>query len=342
MTEQFHSNGSDARGPALSPADAAVVDKLLGREGAEPPGGTLPGDGALDAAREGRVQEWLKVLSATPVPAASDDLLERTLAAVQRDRMRIPAAAASREVDLTPHVRRRWSRRIAEFGAMAVAASILLAVVFVGLQQSHHSQARVACAQNLSSVGKGIESYAGDFGGQLPVLAMPASHNWIQSNEPGTAHTNAANLLPAIQGKYLTLANLQCAGVTQRRTGGQTGAGRPDDVTSDYSYLHVYGTGTSKPRWNGSATLIVLADRNPLFVGQGVPVTVTAEDTNHNSPNHGGKGNYLVRGDASVTWETTPNVGGDNVWTVNHGSQRVLAYSGMEMPASAADAFLCP
>jgi hypothetical protein len=341
MTEEFHSNGngSEPRGPALSPAEAAVVDKLLGRDSAlgEDPHAVLRAGTEEDAARTRRVQEWLKVLDAAAVPAPSEDLLARTLAAVQTDRMRLPEPASSREVDVMPHVRRRWSRRIAEFASMAVAASILLAVIFVGLQQSKHSQARIACAQNLKAAIGGIAAYSADNAGQLPMLAMPASYNWMQSNEQGTAHTNAANLLPAIQAKYLTLANLQCAGVMQRRP-----ASRPDDVVSDYSYAHVYGTGTSRPRWTGSSALVVLADRNPLFVAERMPLTVTVEETNRNSPNHGGKGNYVAHGDTSVSWETTPNVGGDNLWTVNHSGQRVVAYTGTEMPASAADAFVCP
>lgn len=339
MTEKFNNQNGNGHptpppsGLALAPADAAAVDGLLGyEEGA-----------ARDAPREQRVREWLKVLAAAPVPEPADDLLERTLAAVQRDRMRLPAEQEPADVDVMPHVRRRWSRRIAEFAAMAVAASILGAVVFIGLQQSHHAQARVACAQNLGLLAKGLGAYAADNGGQLPALATPATHNWMQSNEAGTAHTNAANLLPAINGKYLSLANLQCAGVTSRRE-----PAHPDDVVSDYSYAHVYNTGAARPRWNRSPATIVLADRNPLFTAEMAPVTVTLDQTNRNSPNHGGKGNYLVRADGTVTWETSPNVrgtggaGGDNLWTVNHASQRVLAYTGTEMPASATDVFLVP
>jgi hypothetical protein len=314
-------------GPTLSAADAAVVDKVLG-------GDESAAGGAVDAAREARVREWLKVVGTAAAPAAREDLAQRTMEAVSRDRMRVPAA---REVDVMPHVRRRWQRRIAEIGAMAVAASIVVAVVVVGLKQSNVSTRRVACAQNLAVVAQGLGAYAADNGGALPMLAMPVSHQWMQSMEAGTARSNAANLLPAVYGKYFTLANLQCAGVTTRRA-----AGEAEDVVSDYSYTHMYGAGALKPRWNGSPAVIVLTDRNPLFMSGTGPVKVTAEETDRNSPNHGGKGNYLVHADGNVSWETTPNVGGDNLWTVNSGGQRVLMYAGAEMPASGADVFVVP
>jgi hypothetical protein len=63
-----------------------------------------------------------------------------------------------------------------------------------------------------------------------------------------------------------------------------------------------------------------------------------------NSENHDGRGTYVLRGDASVTWEVSPNIGPDhdNIWTITSGKDRLAVYSGMEMPASSKDIFVCP
>lgn len=348
MTEKFNSNGGadPPITPTLCEADGAVADALLGR--------VAQGDRSIDPAREQRLREWLKVLDAASVPVAPADLLERTLDAVQADRMRVtpsslpstraidpaPTAGAAadreaKEIDMRPHVRRRWSRRVAELGAMAVAASILLAVVFVGLNQARQSNARVACAQNLKLLASGLGAYTAAHGGHLPMLAVPANRNWMMSNESGTARSNISNLLPAVKGGYITEGSLRCAGVTEPRAA----PSRPEEVVSDYSYVHMYNAFMARP----AAQAVILADRNPLFAAEVVPTTVSADATNRNSGNHRNKGNYLLHMSGEVSWVTNPNVGGDNIWTVNSSAgQRVMTYTGTESPLSNADVFLCP
>ena len=60
--------------------------------------------------------------------------------------------------------------------------------------------------------------------------------------------------------------------------------------------------------------------------------------------NHAGHGNYLVRADGAVTWETTPNVGPahDNIWTLGSGPQYQTRLAGTETPATEKDVFLSP
>jgi hypothetical protein len=342
MAEELHTNGHDGnghverapKGVTLSAADGAIVDALLGRETST----------VSDPARETRVQDWLKVLGSAPAPEPSGDLLARTLAAVESDHMKLPAAggpaqAAPEEaddVDVMPAVRRRWSRRLAELGAMAVAASILVVVISVGLKQTAPSRARIACAHNLTKVAAGFETYSSAFSGQLPVLAMPANRNWMQCNEPGSAKSNASNLLAMVNAGYVTPENLLCAGVTSKTKG-------PDGSMIDYSYVHVYNDPPLKPTWGKASPHVVLTDKNPLFVDQ-VPVKVSEAQTNKNSPNHDGKGNYVMRSDGSISWEITPNVGpmADNLWTVSEGGQRLLSYTGTEAPSVSSDVFVCP
>jgi hypothetical protein len=92
------------------------------------------------------------------------------------------------------------------------------------------------------------------------------------------------------------------------------------------------------PAWDGRHQNIVLGDRNPLFD------PAATLDPQSNSANHAGHGNYLVRADGAVTWETSPNVGPahDNIWTLGTGPQYAVAYAGTETPTSKNDVFLCP
>jgi hypothetical protein len=99
--------------------------------------------------------------------------------------------------------------------------------------------------------------------------------------------------------------------------------------------------GPVKPRWNGRAETIVLGDRNPLFGGDAAG---RGRDAEGNSFNHAQKGTYVLRADGHVTWEITPNVGPgrDNIWTVGKGSNKLVKYSGIEVPATVGDVFLSP
>ena len=176
-------------------------------------------------------------------------------------------------------------------------------------------------------------TYATSYSNELPSLAMPADRNWLNASDPAAAHSNSANLLPLVTGKYISEANLYCAGAMPVKFAELT----PNDVGKiGYSYTYQYGP--VRPKWDGNAATIILTDRNPMFVPGAV--TAAAEE---NSPNHGGHGNYVLRADGAVTWETSPNVGphGDNIWTVNKGTQLVTTYVGTESTASPEDAFVC-
>ena len=91
--------------------------------------------------------------------------------------------------------------------------------------------------------------------------------------------------------------------------------------------------------WDHGRETIVLADKNPLFVA-----AARADAETGNSPNHDGRGQYVVRADGSVTWEVSPNIGPgrDNIWTVGSGKNQVVTYTGTEVPASLSDVFVCP
>jgi hypothetical protein len=297
---------------------------------------------SLTPERQARLDAWVKVLASAPAcPPPPAGMAERALAAIHADRMKLQPSDAPLPSDaaadpLAAPFRRRWSRRLAEIGAMAVAAGLLVAVILPGLSQSRQANARVACAENLRRFGMAFATYSTGNENQLPALAMPADGNWLRAADGG-ARSNAANLLPLLNAKLIAASNLDCPGnppeVAPAAASGVSGA--RDIRPIGYSYACLYGP--ARPTWNGSASMIILADKNPLFPdGPALPFK--------NSANHNERGNYLLHADSNVTWETSPNAGAahDNIWTVSRGGNIVTSYRGTEVPSSAADTFLVP
>jgi hypothetical protein len=317
----------------LSPPDAAALDAVL--------------DGSSEAAvgsaddhrqRKARVEAWLGVLGAAPVPEMRGDLAARTLAAVQNDRMYVGPATGSSSVggeEARSKAWARWRWRAAVIGSMGVAAALLLAVALQGLSAVKNAQARTACAGNLHNMGAAFNAYANSAGGDLPMLAMPANRNWLYGNSEDCARNNAANLLPLVNG-YMQMKQLYCAGASMPDSAAMEKGRRELRPEITYSYRNLYGP--EKPRWDRANVTIILADKNPV-----IPNFETGSDR-RNSTNHGGKGNYILRADASVTWEISPDVGPDhdNIWTIGSGKDRHTRYSGTEQPATVKDVFVCP
>jgi prepilin-type processing-associated H-X9-DG protein len=321
-------NGHEQDRLTLSPADAAAVDAVLdASEAAE-----------AEPARRVRAEAWLNVLEGAAVAAPASDLVERTLEAVRdSDRLRIPAAEAS---DATPSAYRpRWRRRLAELGAMGVAAVLFVAVLFAGLGQAKRSQIRVACVGNLQKIGAGMNAYSSDAGGHaLPMVAMPSNHNWLRGTYDG-AHSNSGHLMPLVSKGYVVKAVFDCPGMPAAAEAvGMPAPSFPWDMgVIGYSYRNLYGA--DRPKWDGSATTIIMTDRNPLFTDMG-----RKGIEQRNSANHAGKGNNVLLADGSVTWATSPDFGPghDNIWTIGSGKDRLLTYTGIETPGSLTDVIVCP
>ena len=312
----------------LSAADAAVVDAVLDR--------TVPaGSESVDAARRARVEAWLKVVGSAPVPGAPANLAARTLAAVQS--APIPFSPPP-EKDVPYVAASRWKRRFAEFGAMAVAAALLLIVTLQLTAQAHRARARVACANNLKALAISFNDYAQYCAGELPVLAMPASRNWMYASDRLAARNNTANLIPLVNNNFAPASAFYCPG-TPMKAPPPGGALINELPPISYSYRNLYGS--PQIFWDRKAETIIVTDKNPLFA-EGARNTPGAEDAN--SPNHNGQGSYVLRADGAVTWETSPNIGpdNDNIWTVGSAKQRLLTYTGLEYPMTQADIFVAP
>ncbi len=338
----------------LSAADAAAVDQLLDRAdilAITEPSGSAAGDderiatqqNPVDVARRERVRNIATLLEALPEPAVPGDLFARTMAAVKNDSMHIPRSSNSSQsnseeasqMDGSAGRGMNLSRRLSQLGAVAIAASILLAVLIPGIGQLRQKAYVTACSSNLEHMKDGFASYASANAGNLPRLNN-GDGNWLPHSQRGTAgHSNTANLLPLVRQGYAAAENLLCAG----RGGAlhiDANANEMDDAQRGYSYANMFGA--IQPKWDQKATTIVLADRNPLFEpGAG-------DDAQTNSCNHRRMGNNVLTADGSVTFATTPDIGphGDNIWTVAEGKSFHRGYNGTETVATADDVFLAP
>lgn len=327
---------SERHGITLTPADAAALDALLDVSSRD--------EDAADPQRTQRVAAWLNLLGASRAARPQPGLLDRTLAAVEADRMSLTAERLRQEEE-RESVGWRIGRRFGEYAAMAVAASLLVAVLLPGLGAARQQAKRVACASNLMALGDGMATYAADFSGQLPTLGRSNDGNWLPRQvaagpavaTASSGHSNAANLLPLIRRMGASAADhLACPSRTARPVILVDGVNEIPDSVRGYSYTNLFGP--ARPRWDQKNTTIVLADRNPLFV------PTTSGDPYANSPNHGGKGTTILAADGSVRWVSTPNVGPDedNIWTIRQGKDCRTCYQGTEYTMNPSDTFLSP
>ena len=335
-----NSGEHEERSVTLSAADAAAVDRLLeeGSDAALEELIAVEMRKSADAGRMERVGGWVQTIGSHQAAAVPAGLVERTLAAVEQERGSTEPEAA------VPVVRSAFfSRRFAEYGAMAIAASVLIAVLIPGISQARFNAKRYACAQNLGAMGRAFEQYAAVAGGELPSLAMPADHDFRPRELAAateTNHSNTANLIPLVRGNFAKVQALACPGRVLGNVAAvawNAGMSEIPEELRGYSYASLMGA--FRPRWDHVGANIVLADRNPLFSA------ADGKDALGNSTNHGRDGNYILRANGAVDWEHSPNVGPnrDNIWTVAYKlDPATQVYDGTEAPRVAGDVFLAP
>jgi len=333
--------GAPERYPVtLSAADAAIVDALLDHpetplrlagDQPHPAAGTLP-----DAARQARVQQLFAALGRLPEPPVPAGLHERTLRAARDDTLYLQGPQRNPMSDAAPEGGGlNLSRRLSQLGAVAVAASVLLAVLIPGIGQLRQKAYISTCTAHLQEMGSGLAGYAAAEAGVLPRLDN-GDGNWLPHDPSArSGHSNTSNLLPLIQKGFVAASRLVCPG----RGGLVVVDANTPEIAEDqcgYSYANLFGA--VRARWDGRSSTIVLADRNPLFD------PVPSDDAQDNSINHHRQGNNALAADGSVIFATHPNIGpqGDNIWTIAEGRSYHRGYKGTEVVQTADDVFLAP
>ncbi|MEI8196171.1 MAG: hypothetical protein WCI73_09710 [Phycisphaerae bacterium] len=347
MNDSHHTpSDQPANGPldpaerlTLCPADAAVLDYLLDHA-------TYPND----TQRQQRVQAWLTVLGHAPTIAAPSDLVANTLSAVEDEFAPLWMDAQAQAIGgigggigentnggglaTTPVRNFPFGRYMVELAAMAVAASVVVAVLIPGLAAARQDAQRVTCSANLGTLGTAFANYATLNHDALPSLGKSPDGNW-QQHDPlaSTGHSNTANLLPLLRQGFADSQRLACPARGTVSVSFDPSRNDIPDGIRGYSYINLFGP---ERTWDHQSTTVVLADRNPLFEPD------TSRDPMANSFNHGRRGTNILTAAQNIDWVKTPNVGprGSNIWTIDNG--KTIHYTGVEMVSNPEMLFLSP
>ena len=290
--------------------------------------------------RAGRIAALLSLLEpvmeqGSAEDAGADDLTERTFRMVELSR----ANDRRKKTADALRVRSRYSLRdIASVAAMIlVVCSIgwpLISNLREGVRQSE-------CAANMNAAGLGFTLYANDHKGQLPrqTKRLSATHSNAWWNV-GEGRSNSANLFVLASEGYCTLGHLACPGNHSAATGLDHHEHQDWRKHEEVSYSYII-QGRRPHRWEGSARVVVLADRSPVIERARMGEEF---DPEARSRNHRGRGENALFNDGSVVWLMHPVLeNGDNIWLPGSiEASGSLRLKGTERPSREGDSFVGP
>jgi hypothetical protein len=306
-------------------------------------------DGVSDAGsdRVARVESLAALAASGPPsdPAERAARIERVMAAVSQEES---FRAERMTLDQGPELS-GWRMRLAD--VISIAAMLLLgaSVALPAMNAVGQRQERLACLNNMQTSARAFGTYAGDHADFLPMATAGfGGSRWM---DVGTKErSNSANLFTLVRTGYEGLDDLACAGNPHAARGAaDPGAWDWDSMQEiSYSYRIMPNGGLRMTLPVATpAQVVVTADRSPvtLRIAAGLPVIPEA-----NSPNHAGRGQYVLRLDGSADWERSPVVGGDNIWlprsietVIRQVRERLdQNFRGTEIPDSPTDAFVGP
>lgn len=247
-------------------------------------------------------------LVATPL------LVERTFQAVAAQ------VASDRSQGIQMQTRRSW--RMADM--LSVAAMILLGVSVLWPTMTYVSRKgrELSCHSNLGTVASAMGLYAGNHRDALPVATagFGGSSPWWHVS-PEKPQSNAANLYTLARTKYAKLRDLACAGNPKAELADVKPGTYDWSNFENVSYSYQIMGGPVRPNWHRDAAapakIVVLADRSPVVIRAR---NLQPIDPLENSPNHQGRGQFVLLADGSVLWMTSPEragvngAPGDNIW----------------------------
>ncbi|MCC6681616.1 MAG: hypothetical protein IT445_12005 [Phycisphaeraceae bacterium] len=332
---------------SLSPADGIVLDAVLEARSRDlEPGytGPMPADSAQ---RAQRIESILSVLGQYPLQEPADDLAERTMARLRESRQRERFAEQVAMLrGPRPSTGASWRQVVAAAAVFLLGFSLLLPT----LERNRQESQRLVGASHLASAGMGFGQYAQDNGDALPRRYLTLGSPWwnvgqaiTHENQP--VESNSAHLYLLVRRGYVSPETLSHPANASAPLPGQMTRQHQDWLSPEqvsYSYQSQYRRDPFSLTGNGS--LVLLADRNPIFV---VRIGRVVQDTNTplDAPSrvYGDRGQNILTADGAVTFTRRPvaprgSAAGDLIW----GARGVESYSGTEQPTDANDVFLVP
>ena len=256
------------------------------------------------------------------IPVASGGVQDGSSVITREDRIRATLEAVARERMVLRPVEKprafagwRLSDLVSVAAVLLIGASILWPLASSVQQQNQ----RAACAGNLSGIAEALGLYSNGNKDAYPVAAAgwggwqtPRDARWWNVGSTGS---NSANLFRLVGLGYATPETFACGGNpdavrTMSDLDGETRNATVVGAQSDWaslpqvSYSFQIHSPENGATWrDGNTQRIILADRSPVVLRA---VKGEVIFPMQNSPNHGGRGQNVLRVDGSVSWLETP------------------------------------
>jgi len=283
--------------PTLSPDDRRVLDLLVDNGFEREAIASLPSE---DLERADRILDLLGQLDAPPREAASDSLINATIARIDQDERqrleRLQVSTAS-EFDRAPGMRRI---RMPDFITVAAVLLIVASVVLPVMSGVRRHSLDASCANNLRVMGTAFSTYATDYDGAMPQVSTAGfASSWDRVS-------NFRHVSPLVAGQYCPQGCTNCPG---------------HDANTGPGYAYQWQPPNRVLRLQrGRTTMILMGDRNPLI--DAIRLGQIASPTSV-SLNHGGRGQNVLWSDGSTAWLSDPVVHRDDIIWLPRGAAQL-------------------
>lgn len=250
--------------------------------------------------------------------------------------------------------KRSFWHNIAEVAAVAAVFLVVVGVYFPATSSMRQIAWRNKCNSNMASVSAGIGGYAGDHNGALPAVDMnPGSPWWKVGNQGTENQSNTRHIWLLVKDGYVDLDDFICPGREDTQADhldiakAATLNDFPNRQAMSYSFK-LMANDTAKK--NAGSKTVLLSDLNPVFEKVFAENAIWKQSDNFTkilintqllemmSSNHDDRGQNVLLGDGSSSFQKSRVMFGDDIFTVKGKS----VYSGCEVPTDNKDIFLAP
>jgi hypothetical protein len=308
--------------------------------------GWIESDPALRASSR-QLHEVLRPLDAWTVPAAGPDLADNVLRAIDRSRkLRALSDHPEWQAAATGAASGGGSRGFFFTGRELLAAAACILLVFSllvpGISKVRRDARRGQCASNMHAIHEGLSSYQAMFTTAVPFTSGIPGAAWLPSGDGALRRPTQSNSRHPYRILKLRLVPRAEAFTCPADDAAPMNAADipgSEDFTdfrnNSYDSMNMAG---GFPEVQPPPSTVYLSDHNPLFVRGRFDDSVDADQAN--SPNHGGRGQNVMRLDGSVEWLTSPVIEtrGDNLWLMGDRRQ----YDGTETLDDPSDGWMIP
>ncbi|MEO0587452.1 MAG: hypothetical protein AAF078_07425 [Planctomycetota bacterium] len=353
MTDSSHPDPHPAD-VTLCPQDADTLDALMAIRATGGETGPMPAD---SAERADKLRQLFALFDAdAPAEAwaddaalVDDDLVRQTVAAVDAARQRERFA---QQVEILRQPRMTlgfsWQQGVVAAAAFLIAVSLLLPT----LNRQRADAQRLAGMANLGRAGVALSSYAIANEGVMPKRDAVVGSTWWDVGAPldehGHVRSNSAHLFQLVRSEYVTVDTLGSPANPYAPARGELTVNDHDWRSADqisFSYQNQFTP--YAVRIDDQAAMVILADKNPLFVPStaGGSLAFNADAPLHaNSNLHGGAGQNMLFANGAVIWSVRSAIENPLTGELDHiyTASGVTDYDGDELPTAQGDVQLVP